>query len=83
MSLRLTTVLVSCWKSWAASSTAALTTLAAGKFLSRCQHCGLVCNRTNRTECVPGFALPLKEEHKDFLIKALIPLHKAGTPIFG
>ena len=25
-----------------------------------------------------GFALPLKEEHKDFLIKALIPLHKAG-----
>ena len=26
---------------------------------------------------INGFALPLKEEHKDFLIKALIPLHKA------
>merc|ERR1711920_1162926 len=25
---------------------------------------------------INGFALPLKEEHKDFLIKALIPLHK-------
>ena len=23
-----------------------------------------------------GFALPLQEEHKEFLIKALIPLHK-------
>ena len=28
---------------------------------------------------LPGFALPLKEEHKDFLIKALIPLHKAAS----
>merc|ERR1712227_502670 len=25
---------------------------------------------------INGFALPLKEEHKDFLIKVLIPLHK-------
>jgi serine/threonine-protein phosphatase 2A regulatory subunit B' len=25
---------------------------------------------------INGFALPLKEEHKDFLMKALIPLHK-------
>jgi len=25
---------------------------------------------------IDGFALPLKEEHKDFLTKALIPLHK-------
>mmetsp|Transcript_35032 Transcript_35032/g.69221 ORF Transcript_35032/g.69221 Transcript_35032/m.69221 type:complete len:469 (-) Transcript_35032:75-1481(-) len=25
---------------------------------------------------INGFALPLKEEHKDFLVKALIPLHK-------
>lgn len=25
---------------------------------------------------INGFALPLKEEHKEFLIKALIPLHK-------
>eukprot|EP00929_Paragymnodinium_shiwhaense_P020407 TRINITY_DN13619_c0_g1_i1.p1 TRINITY_DN13619_c0_g1~~TRINITY_DN13619_c0_g1_i1.p1 ORF type:complete len:421 (+),score=110.26 TRINITY_DN13619_c0_g1_i1:96-1358(+) len=25
---------------------------------------------------INGFALPLKEEHKDFLLKALIPLHK-------
>jgi len=25
---------------------------------------------------INGFALPLKDEHKDFLIKALIPLHK-------
>merc|ERR1711862_84549 len=25
---------------------------------------------------INGFALPLKEEHKDFLIKSLIPLHK-------
>merc|ERR550537_1896871 len=28
---------------------------------------------------INGFALPLKEEHKDFLIKALIPLHKVKT----
>jgi len=28
---------------------------------------------------VNGFATPLKEEHKDFLIKALIPLHKVKT----
>jgi len=26
---------------------------------------------------INGFALPLKEEHKNFLGKALIPLHKA------
>ncbi|CAE7460075.1 B'THETA [Symbiodinium natans] len=25
---------------------------------------------------INGFALPLKEEHKDFLVRALIPLHK-------
>merc|ERR1712232_712736 len=25
---------------------------------------------------INGFALPLKDEHKDFLIRALIPLHK-------
>merc|ERR1719159_2179959 len=28
---------------------------------------------------VNGFALPLKEEHKEFLIKALIPLHKVKS----
>ncbi|CAF1034527.1 unnamed protein product, partial [Adineta ricciae] len=28
---------------------------------------------------INGFALPLKEEHKVFLIKALLPLHKAKT----
>jgi len=28
---------------------------------------------------INGFALPLKEEHKDFLIKALIPLHKGKS----
>jgi len=28
---------------------------------------------------INGFALPLKEEHKDFLIKALIPLHKVKS----
>jgi serine/threonine-protein phosphatase 2A regulatory subunit B' len=28
---------------------------------------------------INGFALPLKEEHKDFLIKALIPLHKVRS----
>ncbi len=26
---------------------------------------------------INGFALPLKEEHKQFLMKALLPLHKA------
>eukprot|EP00966_Prymnesium_polylepis_P245989 5690094-Prymnesium_polylepis.1 len=25
---------------------------------------------------INGFALPLKEEHKQFLLKALLPLHK-------
>merc|ERR1719281_1439458 len=28
---------------------------------------------------INGFALPLKEEHKDFLVRALIPLHKVKT----
>merc|ERR1712032_670245 len=28
---------------------------------------------------INGFALPLKEEHKDFLVKALIPLHKVKS----
>eukprot|EP00930_Biecheleria_cincta_P026037 TRINITY_DN1841_c0_g2_i1.p1 TRINITY_DN1841_c0_g2~~TRINITY_DN1841_c0_g2_i1.p1 ORF type:complete len:487 (+),score=124.03 TRINITY_DN1841_c0_g2_i1:151-1611(+) len=28
---------------------------------------------------INGFALPLKEEHKDFLIRALIPLHKVKS----
>jgi len=28
---------------------------------------------------ISGFALPLKEEHKDFLTKALIPLHKVRS----
>jgi len=28
---------------------------------------------------INGFALPLKEEHKDFLIKALIPMHKVKS----
>jgi len=28
---------------------------------------------------INGFALPLKEEHKDFLTKALIPLHKVKS----
>merc|ERR1719158_2315936 len=28
---------------------------------------------------INGFALPLKEEHKDFLIKTLIPLHKVKS----
>jgi len=28
---------------------------------------------------INGFALPLKDEHKDFLIKALIPLHKVKS----
>mmetsp|Transcript_51292 Transcript_51292/g.120276 ORF Transcript_51292/g.120276 Transcript_51292/m.120276 type:complete len:486 (-) Transcript_51292:64-1521(-) len=28
---------------------------------------------------INGFALPLKEEHKDFLIKSLIPLHKVKS----
>ncbi|KAG2294294.1 hypothetical protein Bca52824_040963 [Brassica carinata] len=26
---------------------------------------------------INGFALPLKEEHKFFLVRALVPLHKA------
>lgn len=28
---------------------------------------------------INGFALPLKEEHKDFLLRALIPLHKVRS----
>merc|ERR1719359_472075 len=28
---------------------------------------------------INGFALPLKEEHKEFLIKALVPLHKVKS----
>ena len=28
---------------------------------------------------INGFALPLKEEHKQFLVKVLLPLHKAKT----
>lgn len=28
---------------------------------------------------INGFALPLKAEHKQFLIKVLIPLHKTKT----
>jgi len=28
---------------------------------------------------INGFTLPLKDEHKDFLVKALIPLHKPKT----
>merc|ERR1719159_2371711 len=28
---------------------------------------------------INGFALPLKEEHKEFLVRALIPLHKVKT----
>lgn len=28
---------------------------------------------------INGFALPLKEEHKVFLIKVLLPLHKVKT----
>jgi serine/threonine-protein phosphatase 2A regulatory subunit B' len=28
---------------------------------------------------INGFALPLKEEHKQFLIKVLLPLHKVKS----
>ena len=28
---------------------------------------------------INGFAQPLKKEHKDFLIRALVPLHKVGN----
>merc|ERR1712050_738706 len=28
---------------------------------------------------INGFALPLKEEHRDFLIRSLIPLHKVKS----
>ena len=28
---------------------------------------------------INGFALPLKEEHKIFLLKVLMPLHKVGS----
>lgn len=28
---------------------------------------------------INGFALPLKEEHKNFLLKALLPLHKVKS----
>merc|ERR1740138_1375289 len=28
---------------------------------------------------INGFALPLKDEHKDFLVKALVPLHKVKS----
>lgn len=28
---------------------------------------------------INGFALPLKEEHKQFLLKVLLPLHKAKS----
>merc|ERR1719265_2453563 len=28
---------------------------------------------------INGFALPLKDEHKDFLLKTLVPLHKVKS----
>ena len=28
---------------------------------------------------INGFALPLKAEHKQFLVRVLIPLHKVGS----
>lgn len=31
---------------------------------------------------INGFALPLKAEHKQFLVKVLIPLHKVNVNVF-
>lgn len=34
------------------------------------------CTPTPQGSIINGFALPLKEEHKAFLVRALMPLHK-------
>lgn len=35
--------------------------------------------RSFKKSIINGFALPLKEEHKTFLTKVLLPLHKARS----
>ena len=40
---------------------------------------GETCDLFVRCSIINGFALPLKEEHKVFLIKVLLPLHKVKT----
>lgn len=50
-------------------------------FLSVCV-CVCVCLCVSVCLCdsiINGFALPLKAEHKQFLLKVLIPLHKARS----
>lgn len=41
-------------------------------FISYCK----IFNNFDNFSIINGFALPLKNEHKQFLVKVLIPLHK-------
>ena len=38
-----------------------------------------LCTTINFCSIINGFALPLKEEHKTFLTKVLLPLHKVKS----
>lgn len=68
-----TMVLLSCWRYWAGN---ALTCVITGLWFSWFS--------LRHPSCLPhsiinGFALPLKEEHKMFLIRVLLPLHKVKS----
>lgn len=67
MSMRTTGTmgLLSCWKFWAGDPS----------FFSSCN----VSACSQLDSIINGFALPLKEEHKTFLTKALLPLHKVKS----
>jgi len=42
------------------------------KWSINCNRCNIVCSIIN------GFALPLKQEHRQFLFKVLMPLHHSN-----
>jgi len=50
--------------------------------VSVCLHASCACVLTVRVlvySIINGFALPLKDEHRTFLLKVLLPLHKVKS----
>jgi serine/threonine-protein phosphatase 2A regulatory subunit B' len=51
-----------------------------GRLVSaRLEYLALAHIRFSRHSIINGFALPLKDEHKTFLLRVLVPLHKTRS----
>lgn len=68
---------LSCWRSWGGLLLMVLFNSLRGK----CKLLRLVfkCQFSFLSSIINGFALPLKAEHKQFLVKVLLPLHSARS----